>query len=481
MRPSAPHLLRVSALLLVLGFIGNPISASAQPCDVAPRLKLSASQWAGAVGIPTVMEVTAYDPNGDAITSLSANTLGLPPGNNAVFTPNATSTAGTLTWTPQAGQTGLFNITFTATNSLSASATGQFFVTDTGGAPFVRRPLTAIVRGFNTLTFTVYADDPEGDPITSLTCLSNMPGSTFTASPDNRQGTFSWTPGFTQGSFTATFTATSSSTASYTTTVTSPGGTIPPVVTAPLSVSGAVGVPISFCVTAFDFDDPIASLTYNPVIPTAQFVLSPTNEVGLFSWTPPAGAAGVYTLTFSALGEGFPGGAAATTITVAGDRSPTLTAPAAVNGTENQPINFTVTASDPDGDAINAFTAAQLPPGASFVPAMTNTTGAFSWTPFIGQAGTYFVVFTASNALTTSATTQINVASQVFSTLVFTAGGNKTLRLGSNKAQWCVNVEPVNGIFSLSDISLPSLVLRSTGNGCVSEIHAITGKSAVVG
>ena len=72
-------------------------------------------------------------------------------------------------------------------------------------------------------------------------------------------------------------------------------------------------------------------------------------------------------------------------------------------------ITFTVSAADPDGNAITNLVAAPLPAGATFTKNAANTSGTFSWTPSFTQAGSYNVTFTASNALSGSATTAITV------------------------------------------------------------------------
>jgi hypothetical protein len=68
------------------------------------------------------VNVTASDPDGQAITTLTADLSQLPSGNNATFTSNAAHTAGTLTWTNTSGQTGHYAVRFTAANVLSGSA-----------------------------------------------------------------------------------------------------------------------------------------------------------------------------------------------------------------------------------------------------------------------------------------------------------------------------------------------------------------------
>ena len=59
---------------------------------------------------------------------------------------------------------------------------------------------------------------------------------------------------------------------------------------------------------------------------------------------------------------------------------------------EGEQLQFTVNATDPNGDTVT-YTASGLPAGASFDPA----TKTFSWTPSVGQAGSYTVHFAASD------------------------------------------------------------------------------------
>src|SRR5262249_39803898 len=61
------------------------------------------------------------------------------------------------------------------------------------------------------------------------------------------------------------------------------------------------------------------------------------------------------------------------------------------------PLTFTASAHDPDGDPVTFSLDAGAPAGASIDP----TTGAFSWTPTVGQAGqVYHVTVRASDSET---------------------------------------------------------------------------------
>jgi YD repeat-containing protein len=92
------------------------------------------------------------------------------------------------------------------------------------------------------------------------------------------------------------------------------------------------------------------------------------------------------------------------------DQPPVLDAPPSVAAAEGVLQEILVSASDPDGDPIASLTASPLPPGATFTPSPDNTSGTFSWTPTFAQAGSYPVLFEASNALTASTTTVVDVA-----------------------------------------------------------------------
>jgi hypothetical protein len=87
-----------------------------------------------------------------------------------------------------------------------------------------------------------------------------------------------------------------------------------------------------------------------------------------------------------------------------------LSAPSAVTALEGQALSFNVTAIDVLGRHVT-LTATGVPPGATFVD-NGNGTGAFTWTPTVGQAGGYVVTFRGDNGSgnTESVFTRITIA-----------------------------------------------------------------------
>lgn len=63
---------------------------------------------------------------------------------------------------------------------------------------------------------------------------------------------------------------------------------------------------------------------------------------------------------------------------------------------------------------------------------------------------------------------------------LFTARGNRDIRLTSGKPTWCVQIEPIRSSFNASDVVMSTVVLVSDStSGPVSHIPAIAGKSSL--
>ena len=151
---------------------------------------------------------------------------------------------------------------------------------------------------------------------------------------------------------------------------------------------------LMFPVQAVDIvdGDPI-TLTASNLPAGAEF--SATNENGYFTWLS-ASPDGVYTSTFYAADkDGFD--AETIVITVSLPPGPTNLPVLASIGNKSvilsNSLNFAVSATDIDGDAIT-LTASNLPAGAAFFP--TNGAGSFLWTN-AAPTGTYSVTFNAAD------------------------------------------------------------------------------------
>ncbi len=116
-------------------------------------------------------------------------------------------------------------------------------------------------------------------------------------------------------------------------------------------------------------------------------------QTGIFSWSPTYSQAGNYpNVLFTVTDNGYPAMSASESITISVgnvNRPPQLDAIGNKTIDENNMLQFTVTASDPDNDALT-YAASNLPVGAVFDP----QTQTFNWTPTFENTGNYTVYFT---------------------------------------------------------------------------------------
>ncbi|MGE5179965.1 MAG: putative Ig domain-containing protein [Bacteroidota bacterium] len=286
------------------------ITVNTSGSDEEPMVTAPATETVTA-GSMLTFTVTASD--AQTINSLTAASL--PSG--ATFTANASNTSGTFTWTPTSGQTGDFNVVFTAANALSGSATTHIHVAAAGTntPPVVTAPATETVTAGNMLTFTVSATDVNSDHV-SLSASGLPSGANFTDN-DNNTGTFTWTPTSGQtGTFTVTFTGNDghggTATATTVITVNAAGTNTPPVVTAPATETVTQGNLLTFTVSATDVNADHVTLTASGLPSGASFTDN-GNNTGTFLWTPSSGQSGTFTVTFTG-NDGHGGSATATTV-----------------------------------------------------------------------------------------------------------------------------------------------------------------------
>lgn len=161
------------------------------------------------------------------------------------------------------------------------------------------------------------------------------------------------------------------------------------------------------------FSNPAAAdftlLTGSPAIDAA------TSAVTGWPATDAAGAARVDDWRVADTGEGpvtYADLGAFEFLDVPADQAPVVLSPVKVTVAKGGTVSFTVSASDPDGDAISSLVMVPLKlpanSGATFVVNATNTGGTFTWN--VGKAtGSYRVSFIASNALADTSITQISI------------------------------------------------------------------------
>jgi hypothetical protein len=336
--------------------------------------------------------VSGSDADGDTLTY---SAVGLPTG--ATLDP----ATGDFSWTPGYNQAGTHDVTFQVSDGTdTASETITITVWNVNRAPVLGSIGDRSVDENASLSFTVTASDPDGDPL--IVSASPLPeGASF----DPATGAFSWTPTYDQaGAYQVTFEAGDGvDTVWETITINVWNVNRAPVLDAIGPKSVDENVNLSFTVSASDPDgDPLTyEITGQPDGSSFNF------STGAFSWTPTFDKQGTHEVTFRAT-DGDLGHSETITITVNNvNRPPVLDTVQNQGVAETTELTFTVSATDQDGEALT-YSASSLPTGASFDPG----TRTFSWTPTYDDAGTYpgvtFVV-TDESAASDSETITIEV------------------------------------------------------------------------
>jgi len=333
--------------------------------------------------------VSSSDPDGTTPTLSAASS---PTG--AVFV-DSTNGAGSFTWTPSFTQAGSYNVTFIASDgSLADSEVVTITVNNVNRAPVLAAIGAKSVNENQLLQFRVSSSDPDGTTPT-LSAVNSPAGAVFVDST-NGAGSFTWTPSFVQaGSYNVTFIASDGSLAdSEIVTITVNNVNRAPV----LNTIGAKSVnenqQLQFRVSSNDPDGTTPVLSaLNP--PAGAVFVDSTNGAGSFTWTPSFAQSGVYNVTFIA-SDGTLADSEIVAITVGNsNRAPVLAAIGAKSVSENQLLQFRISATDSDLTT-PTMSAAGSPAGAAFVDS-ANGAGSFTWTPSFAQAGTYNVTFIASD------------------------------------------------------------------------------------
>ena len=336
---------------------------------------------------------TATDPDA-TIPTLTAVNVPL----NATFIDNGNG-SGTFNFDPSFTQSGIFNVTFIASDgALADSEVVAITVNDAGN----QRPVLAAIgpqlvnEGAN-LNLVASATDADGT--TPTMSAINLPANATFVNNGNGTGTFDFNPTFAQsGVYNVTFIATDGVLADSEVVAISvnDAGNQAPVLAAIGPRNVDEGVVLNFVTSANDPDANIPTLSAVGVPVNATFVDN-SNGTGTFNFAPDFTQAGVFNITFIA-SDGFLADSEVVAITVNDvNRAPVLAAIGAQNVGEGVLLSFSATATDPDA-TIPALTTVNLPLNATFID-NADGSGSFDFTPAFNQSGVFNVTFIASDGL----------------------------------------------------------------------------------
>jgi hypothetical protein len=327
---------------------------------------------------------------------------------SVTFVDNGNGT-GTLSGTPGAATGGTYTLSFTASNSVAASAPQTFTLT-VNQAPAVTSANTTNFSVGVAGSFTVTAT---GFPAPTITHT----GGTLPAGVTFAAGVLSGTPASgTAGAHALTFTiANAAGTITQNFTLNVLEG---PVITSASSVTFTLGAPNTFTVTASGFPPP--TLTQAGTLPAGVTWVDNGNGTGTLSGTPQAGTGGSHALTFTATNGS---GSAVQNFTLTITQPPSITSANTTTFTVGAAGTFTVTATGVPAPTLSVT--GTLPAGVTFDTA----TGILSGTPAAGTGGSYALTFTASNGVLPNATQPFTLL--VIQAPAITSAANVTFTVGA--------------------------------------------------
>ena len=322
----------------------------------------------------TLLEFIIYanDPDGQKLTYSTSN---LP--DRASFDPGTR----TFSWTPSFDQAGTYqNVHFEVSDgSLTDMENITITVNNTNRPPVLDHIGDRNANENSLLEFTINASDPDTDVLAYS--ASNLPdGAIF--DPGTR--TFSWTASFEQsGTYPDIhFEVNDGNFSDYKNiTIVVDNTNRPPVLDEIGDRTADENTLLEFTLTGTDPDED--GLTYSAFNLPDGADFDPDTQI--FSWTPSFDQSGPYPDIQFTLSDGDLTDQENITIVVnTTNRAPVLDQIGNRVADENSLLEFTISATDPDGDGLT-FSTSDLPDDASFDP----VTRTFSWTPSFDQAGIY--------------------------------------------------------------------------------------------
>jgi hypothetical protein len=328
------------------------------------------------------------------------------------------SLSGKITFIPIVSDTGTRAIIIQATNGQQTSSfTWNVTIYPPSWPPTLFSPGNQTINENQKLQLILSATDLNHDP------LEFSFGSPFPEGAQLDSNQFTWTPTLSDaGVYSLVFVVrernrTPSLCDSQTITITVNNVNQKPVLSTPGTINGVVNQAMAFTLSATDPDND------NIVITMTNAPSGSVLNANKFSWTPSFSNAGTYYVKFIASDA-----LLSDTITVAvrinsANGAPVLTSPGNKAIPENQQLQFTLTASDPNNDSL-IFSVNNSPSGSTLNGRL------FSWRPNYTQSGTYTVTFYVRDnvipPLVDSTTISI-VVNNVNAPPVLTSPGNKTI------------------------------------------------------
>ncbi|HEX9935133.1 MAG TPA: Ig-like domain-containing protein, partial [bacterium] len=340
--------------------------------------------------------------------------------------------AGSLTFTPNYDQAGIYMVSFVATDGVvQDSERVQITVAQTNRPPVLDSIGPRALNEGDTMIFRVHASDPDNDPL--VLSVDSLPAQASFVDSGNGACSFKFTPDFTQsGIYSLTFKAFDGALAdSEVVTITvNEAGNHAPILSSIGVKSVDEGGSLSFRISASDLDfDSLILSAEN--LPANSVLVDSGNGAGSFVFDPDYTQADLYNVVFIA-SDGSLADSETVPITVNNvDLPPVLDSIGPQTVQESETLVIRISASDPDGDLV-ALSVKNIPANTVFTDS-GNGAGSFIFTPDFTQSGVYYVTFTASSAaLMDSEVVQITVTEFGNNAPVLDSIGPKAVVEGGN-------------------------------------------------
>jgi len=473
------YVLADPANLCATGDFTDADGALSSSGNTPPTLTAPASVSADeGTAIPTIT-ATATDP--DAGNTLTINASGVPAFLTFSSTPGSSPRTGTITGTTGFSDAGIYNISWTVDDGVGGTnnTTTVLTINNVNRAPTLAQPGNMTVNEGSTAEQTLSASDPDGDALTFAAVTGPLYLTVLTDTPTT--GTVRLVPNFTQ-----------SGTADASVRATDPGGLFDqksftitvnntnraPVLAQPNNMTVDPGATADQVITATDVDgDALTfSLTAGPSFVTVTTTTPGSGTAtGNIHLAPGVADAGTHAATVTA-GDATLSNSKTFQIVVNGgavNQPPTLTQPANMTVSEGATANQTITATDPDGDALTFSKVS----GPTYMTVTTTTPGTGTGTgnihlaPGFSDAGTASGMARVSDGTVNDDKTFTITVENVNRAPTLNAVANMTVTEGATDDQAITGSDPDGDPLTFAKASGPTFMTVTTTNATTGNIH----------